>query len=511
MSQITTTITLPCTIADAMMQIPVASFVRVVHTHGKEAGVTNAETVARAGAFGLAHSSVSYCMWDLPTWRTPVYTATHCITRTPQGYTVQPIAHNTPTQMVAWEQVERALPVGLADVLTQLAQVVHDAGAQLYVVGGAVRSILQKEPITDLDVAIHGDMAVIGPAMARQLNTTIIQRSAFDTATLAMPADVATHTGVTYLDLVPLRTEIYAYPGALPTVAPTTSIVVDLGRRDITLNAMAIAYQPHAPMPLYDPFAGAVDLHKRRARVLHPLSMIDDPTRIVRIARLMIRLQLTTDGTSRRAIRWAVASHVIGRVSRQRWMQEMQRTLDEVHPQAVFGLLKRWGVLAQIDRALTHGVAPEVHQLPSEWRILAVIWRAPLHQLAHLMMEWTDAAKPLRGIVYLRQTRRRWRHLLSAPPSQIGAYVRQFDRRLLQHVGVLEPMVARLLARVDSAQSTMTPMYVRGGDLIRLGVMPGPQVGRLLQVLNDALLDGVHDLHTVDAQVAWLKTHRLWS
>jgi hypothetical protein len=88
--------------------------------------------------------------------------------------------------------------------------------------------------------------------------------------------------------------------------------------------------------------------------------------------------------------------------------------------------------------------------------------------------------------------------------------LRQFDRRLLQHVALIEPQLALLLQCVDTAQAVMTPMYVRGGDLIRLGVSAGPLVGHLLQALNDALLDGATDLSTYDAQVEWVQAHRLW-
>jgi hypothetical protein len=88
-------------------------------------------------------------------------------------------------------------------------------------------------------------------------------------------------------------------------------------------------------------------------------------------------------------------------------------------------------------------------------------------------------------------------------------YLRQFDRRLLQQVAYIEPQLVALLHRVDMAHDAMTPMYVRGGDLIRLGVPAGPVVGHLLQALNDALLDG-NALATYDVQVAWLKEQALW-
>lgn len=504
MSQITTMVSLPCTITEAHAQLTHADVACIVNPHGVPLGLTDARTVARAYAYGLGDASIRQCMWDLPTYRRSVYTPTVQLMRTKQGYCAEHISE-TPAHMISWEQVQQSLPPTLADVLNQLAMVAAQFGVQLYVVGGAVRSVLHATPITDLDVAIHGDMVELGQAMAQQLATPIMQRSAFDTATLAMPQAVADATGIPYLDLVPLRIEQYQHPGALPSVHPTASIVVDLGRRDLTINAMAIAYRLHTPMPLYDPFAGQVDLHKRHARLLHPLSIIDDPTRAIRLARLMVRMQLTPDAMTLRAIRWAVETEAIRRVSRQRWIQEVLRVLDEPDPAAIMRLLRRWRILPQIDEALMHGVAPEVHQLPTAWRIVALLWCAPVGQLIRFMYVWHDAPKPLRGIGALRQTKRRWRTLMTRPPSYTAQYVRQFDRALLDAVAIIEADLAVLLQRVDAAYAVMPTLLVRGSDVIGLGISPGPMVGQLLQALSDALLDGTVHLVTYDAQIEWVR------
>jgi hypothetical protein len=198
-------------------------------------------------------------------------------------------------------------------------------------------------------------------------------------------------------------------------------------------------------------------------------------------------------------------------------LHQFFRTRRELGPldrafaaEVMYAVLRRWRVLAQIDEVFMYGVAPEVLRLAPEWRILALIWQAPCAQLVQFMTRWYDAPKPLRGVGVLRQTRRQWQRLCTTTPSRIASYLRQFDRRLLQQVALIEPRLAMLLQRVDTAQATMTPMHVRGGDLIRLGITAGPLVGQLLQALNDALLDGATDLCTYDAQIDWVKAHRLW-
>lgn len=507
--KITTTVQLPCTIGEARVVMPAQGVACVADARGVLIGVVDEATLTHAIALGFGEMSLAQCLWQLPTRRMSVYTPNGRFVRVAAGYAYAVVATDA-TDAIAWLHVRQSLPDALADVLAQIATIARQHNAQLFVVGGAVRSVLQSAPITDLDVAMNGDMAVIGPAIAQQLVTTIIQRSLFDTATLAMPAHVVAATGISSIDIVPLRTETYTHPGALPVVYPATSIVRDLGRRDLTINAMAIAYQPDQTMPLYDPFAGRDDLLHRRARILHPMSLIDDPTRLVRLARFMARLQLHMDETTRQAIRWAVDAQVIRHVSRQRWINEIQRILDEVHPHVAWAVLRRWGVLNQIDPVFVQRLSPHVQQLPSAWRIIAVLWSAPLAPLIQFMARWHEAPKPLRGIVTLRQTRRQWRWLQRRPPSQVVAYLRAFDRLLLTHVAAFEPQLAALVQRADTAQATMGTLMVRGDDLVALGLPKGANIGRLLQALHDALIDGAADMPTHDMQIAWLMRHPLW-
>ena len=77
------------------------------------------------------------------------------------------------------------------------------------------------------------------------------------------------------------RTEYYARPGALPTVE-RSSLRQDLFRRDFSLNAMAACINPDCFGTIADPFGGLRDLERGTLRVLHSLSFVEDPTRVLR-------------------------------------------------------------------------------------------------------------------------------------------------------------------------------------------------------------------------------------
>src|SRR5262249_56069710 len=105
-------------------------------------------------------------------------------------------------------------------------------------------------------------------------------------------------------------------PGAVPRVLPA-AIADDLKRRDFTVNAMAIELSSR-DFGLIDPLGGRLDLARRRLRVLHPLSFVEDPTRIFRAARYAARLGLSLDAATIRAHALALRPAPSAPLSRQR-------------------------------------------------------------------------------------------------------------------------------------------------------------------------------------------------
>src|SRR5439155_10967113 len=104
------------------------------------------------------------------------------------------------------------------------------------------------------------------------------------------------------VDLAQTRRETYAYPGALPEVEPA-SLEEDLGRRDLTINAMAVGLNAGDVGHLHDPHGGHADLDAGVVRILHPRSFVDDPTRLLRAVRYEVRLGFRMDPETERLAR----------------------------------------------------------------------------------------------------------------------------------------------------------------------------------------------------------------
>ncbi|MCP4594831.1 MAG: CCA tRNA nucleotidyltransferase, partial [bacterium] len=151
------------------------------------------------------------------------------------------------------------------------------------------------------------------------------------------------------VDFVTARTEFYTYPTALPQVE-RSSITQDLHRRDFTINTLAIRLDPDHWGELVDFYGGEPDLRAGIIRVLHSLSFVDDPTRMLRAARLESRMGFHLDPRSEELI--ADALPLLKRVSGDRIRHELELIFREAEPERALRRLEELGVLQHIHSRL---------------------------------------------------------------------------------------------------------------------------------------------------------------
>ena len=414
----------------------------------------------------------------------------------------------TAPQALQWADLGAQFDPALVQFLQQLTDICAQHAGRIFLVGGVVRALARPEVLTDLDVAVIGDFGVLITAIAAATGGTIVQRSAFQTATMTFPAALQALLGMVQYDLVAARSEAYAAVGALPSVEPVDDILVDLRRRDVTVSAMAVELLPRGPLPVFDPYGGWADLQAGRARLVHPLSFFEDPTRLIRLARIVARLHLRVDARLRALIDWAVTNGVCAHVSRFRWLQELQRTLDEGNPMPALQKLQQWGVLAAIlpvarvsaaDAALLKG-------MPATDRLVLVLWRLPPAALGAFIQEWTELPVWYRDLVAIRHSRRHWRVWLRRRPSRSIRALAGCAPAALATVALIEPLLAQLLAQHAIAQQQY-PMRIKGGDLVAAGVPAGPRIRRGLEALQihlwDAAWAGVPPCDSVAKQLRY--------
>lgn len=344
--------------------------------------------------------------------------------------------------------------------------------ASLYLVGGTVRDLIIGAGSKDIDMVVEGDTAErLATHLQQRLGGTLSCHVEFGTCTLAL------EDGPT-IDVATAREEVYAHPGALPEVTPS-SLKQDLARRDFTINAMALRLQPE-PQLLVDPYGGKHDLARKLLRVLHPLSFVEDPTRLLRGARLAGRLAFDFEADTARKAVAALEEGVAARVSRSRLRAELELTLAEQRVAPALALLESFNALATMfGLPLTDAARELVKALDMVRREAEVTDDSYLLALL-LGSSEADAGAHIERFNWPRRllySLERLRRLLADPGSVSDVELEQLNDAERTLARVSEPTLA---ARIVRLQELPARRRLRGRDVVALGLPQGPAVGEVL-------------------------------
>lgn len=205
-------------------------------------------------------------------------------------------------------------------------------------VGGAVRDLLLRRPVKDVDFVVEGDAVALAEAWAAERGGRVRAHRDFGTAAWLRP------DGVRW-DLATARAEYYEAPAALPTVADA-ALSQDLYRRDFTLNTLALYLSPQRFGEVLDLFGGVRDLKAGQIRVLHGLSFVEDPTRAFRAVRFAVTLGFALPPETEGLIAGALRQGVFKDLSPKRVLAEVRQVLAGPDPAESLRLLERQGLLA---------------------------------------------------------------------------------------------------------------------------------------------------------------------
>lgn len=392
----------------------------------------------------------------------------------------------------------------------------------LYMVGGVVRDLLLKRQNYDLDFVVEGDAIAFAQHLQKLAGGEVHSYAPFSTAKWYFPPDFVRADGLNgspipeHIDFATARNEFYMHPTALPTVY-SGSIKLDLGRRDFTINTLAVQLSPARNSGnILDFFGGLDDLKRRRIQVLHSLSFVDDPTRILRAVRFAQRLSFEIEPRTRDLMERALS--MLRRITGERIRNEINLILAEERPEYALLDLQRMGALEGIHPAfqvssqiVTHfslaRSRASVADIPVEQRfwhlIMASIPVAQIPDLCNRLLfgqpsqrAFVDTARLLQEPALLADS--------SARPSQLVRVLDSISEEslrmaLLLAQGLLHERLIRYLEEWRSLRPTTT-----GHTLKARGLPTGPSYRRILERLRAAWLDG--EIHDAAGEAALLET-----
>jgi tRNA nucleotidyltransferase (CCA-adding enzyme) len=381
-------------------------------------------------------------------------------------------------------------------------------GAPTYAVGGLVRDLLIGAVPPDVDLVVEGDGVAVARRLAEEIGGTVLVHRTFGTASIEggrAPASAGLDgVALGRVDVASARREHYPAAGALPEVEPA-DLLEDLRRRDFSVNAMALALTPDRFGRLIDPLGGRADVRDRRLRALHPLSFVEDPTRVFRAARYASRLGFRPDAATLGAIRLAVEHSGYAALSGQRLWREIELAASEPRARQAFERLVRWkatslwnleGASARHLRdserlgrwAKSAGVAAD----PAEVAVLALTLGRPAEvveqSLDRLALSGEPRARLEAGALGGPLARRLEARRLS--PSAVGALLDGAPQAAALAAWLRGGARARGRIQWYLAHGRAVRPRLTGRDLLALGVPGGPRVGAALGMLRRRRLDG---------------------
>ncbi|MCL2393531.1 MAG: CCA tRNA nucleotidyltransferase [Acidimicrobiaceae bacterium] len=432
-----------------------------------------------------------------------------------------------------------------------LAERFSAAGARLYLVGGVVRDAVlgRDDPTGDLDFTTDAVPDRIEEIVSGWADAVWTTGKRFGTIGIQVSGDKVGDPGgqPRVMEITTHRAEAYHADSRKPDVVFADAVEADLSRRDFTVNAMALSVPDLA---LIDPFDGLGDLAAGRLRT--PLSpeesFSDDPLRMLRAARFIAGYGLEPDAELVAAVT-ALADR-LEIVSEERIQAELDKLLVVEAPGAGLWFLVRTGLAEEFLPELP-ALALEQDPIHRHKDVLAhtiaVVEKTSPDRILRLAALFHDVGKPKtrsfgpngavsfhhHEMVGARMTRDRMRALkyskedvdrvsrlvelhlrfhtykLGWTDSAVRRYVRDAGD-LLDRLNELtrSDCTTRNAARARALSKRMDALEVRIAELkeqeeldairpdldgkavmARLGIPPGPTVGKALAYLLELRLE----------------------
>ncbi len=427
--------------------------------------------------------------------------------------------------------MEHALPAEHLALLKAVINVAADGNIALFIVGGFVRDLLLDRPSLDFDLVVEGDAISLAKSIARRYGGRVTSHSRFGTAKWFL--DGGFNSGLLglsnssnlppFLDFISARTEFYEHPTALPTVE-RGSIKLDLHRRDFTINTLCLRLDGRHYGELLDFWGGLADLRAGLVRVLHSLSFVDDPTRMLRAVRFEQRFNFMIEARTRQLME--EARPLLAKLSSERVGHEIDLILDEPGVVPMLQRLVEIGLLEPIHSSMTWN--NEIKQRmtrgleirpPSAWENLPALRGLPFRrglgymlwffsiprELIHSICNRLRLPISLRvALLAAHDLKADLGSLCTKRPSEV--YSRMEDVPPISiYVNWLEGSeFERQVLENYFAYWRKIKTFSSGQTLKSLGLAPGPRYRKILRSLRDAWLDGT--IHSEDEEKILLES-----
>jgi tRNA nucleotidyltransferase (CCA-adding enzyme) len=406
------------------------------------------------------------------------------------------------------------LPERLIKLLKDFGKTADMLGYNAYLVGGLVRDIFLKHENLDVDIVIEGDGIEFAREFARHHSARVRSHRKFGTAVLIFPNGFK-------VDVATARIEYYEAPGA-PPIVETSSLKLDLYRRDFTVNTLAIKLNKKHYGILIDYFGAQKDIKEKALRVLHNLSFVEDPTRMLRAIRFEQRFGFKIGKLTLSLLKNAIKMNWMDGIASHRIFAEFKLILKEPDPLQIINRMNELQLLKFIhpDIQLTQ----QLRDLLEEIREV-IVWYHLLYleePFEPWKIHWYGIASALDADAFNRLTRDM--DITQKTPHMGGGGERlldslfKFDGTNYQLYTLLFPYdtetLLYLMAKARSEKMKRlisfyftrlkgTKILIDGKDLLQMGLKSGPVFKEIFDRLLESRLNNL--IKTRDDEIRFVK------
>ncbi len=441
-------------------------------------------------------------------------------------------------------KLNSALPKAHVSLLNLIAQYAFQQKTAIYIVGGFVRDLILNRPSLDFDIVVEGDAIQFTQSLLKHFGGKVNTHKRFGTAKWQISeihqnlkenypefSDVDFTELPETLDLISARTEFYDFPTALPQVE-RSSIKLDLHRRDFTINTLALRLDGNHYGELYDYWGGYEDLNSGLIKVLHSLSFVDDPTRLIRAIRFEQRFNFRIEERTFQLME--EARDLINQVSGDRLRHELNLILSETDPKPALLRLQELNFLQEIHPNLSINSEiiekmVKILKLPIDpiWQISPFNGNSKINIILAFItwfMNLDTNPRPIckrlrtpaivtESSLKAQQSIKMIFKLVNRKPSEITEYLDSLSPYILfiLYHTIDDYKISELIYQYISHWKKVKP-FTSGEDLQKLGITPGPIYKKILARLRKAWLDEEilsieHENILLDEVLASLKEH----
>jgi len=394
--------------------------------------------------------------------------------------------------------MEERLPPRVQSILREFGRVGDELSCPVYAVGGFVRDLLLRNHNLDVDIVVEGDGIRFAEYLAKSHPCKIRINRRFGTAALRFADNLK-------VDIATARLEYYDSPAALPTVE-LSSIKRDLYRRDFTINTLAIKLNVDQFGELVDFFGAQRDIKEKVIRMLHNLSFVEDPKNAVKMGfldrlsgrRIFTELVLIFNEEDpipilRRMRDLDLLKSIHINIP---WEKENEDLLENIK-----------NVISWYDLLFLEGECEKwlvyfygLMDSLAEEEVMDVCQRLSLSEKNREKVRSgrREAEETLRGIARKSDSKRKVRR------SEIHAFLEPLSTevKLFMMAKTAKKETKQWISLFFTGLRGLKPL-LKGKDLIRLGVRPGPIMKEILAALLRARLD--RRIKTRDDEVNYVK------